>query len=420
MRNRVVITGFSCLTPLGLDHDLYWNNSIEGKYGTKKIEQIDGLPIPEYMSKVVGQIENFDPLTLGLNKEELAYDRAIQFTLIAVNDALNMSEYNFNLKSKVNVHIATAIGNIIQMEELVKKWSVNKEKDILFSDIKNDKKYVDAFQFSNVANVIAEKYDINGECSVIATGCTGGVDAIGYSFNQIRYKNADLVITGSTEAPITPLVVASFSKINATTKSNNIPEKASRPFEKNRDGFVLAEGCGILILESLEHALKRGAPIFGEIVGYGSCSNALHMTDIPADGKDIARSMKLALDDAGISIEKIDYANLHGSSTPQNDYAERNALAMLSPGNYDKIKVTSNKSQIGHALSASNSIEIVSCIKSLQTNIIPPTINLENQDEQCDLNIITKATKCKTINYILKNSSGFSGIHSTIVLKRYL
>lgn len=420
MSKRVVITGYACITPLGLNQQEYWENSIKGLSATGLIEEACGINLPDYVSRVVGQVKDFNPEKAGLKDEELMYDRSVQFALVCLKDALDIANLKPEQleKAKTNVHLATAIGNINLMEDIVSKWSDNQNKEILYSEGKRDAELVNAFQFNNVADVIRRKYGIAGECSVIATGCTGGVDALGYSYHQIKNNNVDIVFTGSTEAPITPLVISSFSKINATTKRNDIPEKASRPFDQNRDGFVLSEGCGIFILESLDYALSRGAKIYAEIVGYGSCSNALHMTDIPEDGKDIMRSMKMALDDAEISFEDIDYVNLHGSSTPQNDLAERNALSLLSD-RYNQVPVTSNKSQVGHALAASNSIEVVSCIKTLESNLIPPTINLEVKDQRCDLNVVTKAKSYGDINYILKNSSGFSGIHSALVLKKF-
>lgn len=415
MKKRVVITGFACINPLGLEQETYWKRSLQGLSATSGIDYLGCMKIPDYMSRVAGIITNFD--STMLMKEDAKHDRSVQLALKATEEAIKMSNMTLLSEERTNVHIATAIGNINLMEKIVEEWGKN-EKDILY--LKEDNDFLASmFQFNNVADVIADKYKVSGEVSVIATGCTGGVDAVGYSYNRIKYDDADIAITGSTDSPITPLVVSSFSKINATTRRNDEPNKASRPFERDRDGFVLAEGCGIFILESLEHALQRDAPIWGEVVGYGSCSNALHMTDVPEDGIDIAKSMKLALDDAEISFDMLDYVNLHGSSTPQNDLAERNALYLLAPHRYNKIPVTSNKSQIGHALSASNSIEIVSCIKTLQTNIIAPTVNMFNKDPCCDLDVVDKARKVNNIKYILKNSSGFSGIHSAVVLKKW-
>lgn len=417
MKIRVVITGMACITPIGIGVEQYWENSLLGKSGLKRIYQIKGLNIPEHMSQIVGSVEDFEPSSFDLNDKEIKYDRSVQFALAATKMALDNAKYKISPKDLVGVSVSTAIGNIETMENIVECWK-NKDKKSYQKDFNYSNEMQKMFQFNNVADILAQKYNINGESTVLATGCTGGVDAMGYAFTQIREGLADVVLAGSTEAPITPLVISSFSKIGATSTNNSSPETASRPFDKSRDGFVLAEGCGMFILESYEHALKRNATILAEVLGYGSCSNALHMTDIPSNGEEIYNSMLLALKDGEIVPDEIDYVNLHGSSTIQNDIAETNALKQLFGDKYKKIPVTSNKSQIGHALSAANSIELVSSIMTLQTGIVPPTNNLIEKDFQCDLNVEKNARNIEGIKCVLKNSSGFSGIHSSIVIKK--
>lgn len=416
MKKRIVVTGFGCVTPIGLSSDEYWRNSLRGSSGIQRIKNIGGLDIPDNMSQVVGCIKEYKECENPFIKY-LGYDRSTQFALHSVSEAMQIAKLDEKENKDISVVLATAIGNIGTMEKSIQEWT-DEDGDILLKNRDISKYPKSVFQFNNVADVISEKYNLRGEKTVIATGCTGGLDAIGYSLNSIRRGDVEIIITGSTEAPITPLVVASFSKIGATTTDNENPNTACRPFDKYRSGFVLAEGCGIVILESLEHAISRNAPIWAEVVGYGSCNNAKHMTDIPINGDDICKSMQLALKDAEINSNEIQYINLHGSSTQQNDSAERNAMRTLFHDRYSKIFVTSNKSQIGHALSASNSIETISCIKSLVTGIIPPTNNYKNIDEFCDLNVVKKPMKIDGLNYIIKNSSGFSGIHSSIVLKK--
>lgn len=418
-KKRVVVTGFATINPLGTNIEDFWENSLKGKSGVSMIKKFD---IPNDMSQIAGQVVNFNFWEDCTEQRDKYLDRSCQFAIAASSAALHMAKLH-NLEdsdtSRFNVHIATAISNIEKMEETLVKWSDNGNRNIPFIE-EPEMHVADFFHFNTVSKLVAEKFNFRGEHSVIATGCTGGVDAIGLSLQTIRDGDADVVITGSTEAPITPLVVSSFSKINATSRNNEHPERASRPFDKDRDGFVLGEGCGVLILEELDHALDRGATIFAEIKGYGSCSNAQHMTDIPEDGASIAKSMLLALEDAELTPCDINYVNLHGSSTKQNDIAEANAMRNIFEDNYSDIPVSSLKSQIGHALSASNSIEIVSSIMSLNTGLIPPTINLENKDPKCDLNVVSKAPTNYDINNILKNSSGFSGIHSSLVLGKFV
>lgn len=419
-KERVVITGFSAVTPIGSNIEDFWKNNINGASGIQKISDFD---IPDGMSKIAGIVKDFNLDDLNLTTDHKNnYDRSCLFALSASYEALKMANIKITNNNNFNVHIASAISNITKMEDVLKNWSDNGKHSIPFKDkSEKDNHLEEWFKFNTVSKILSDYYKFNGEHSVIATGCTGGVDAIGYSFRQIQNKESDLIITGATEAPITPLVVSSFSKINATTKDfNDTPNIASRPFDTDRSGFVLSEGCGIIILESLTHALERNAPIYGEILGFSSTNNAEHMTDIPENGESISIPLQQALLESNLNFSDIDYINLHGSSTPQNDIAETNALKKVFKKQSNNIPVTSIKSQIGHALSASNAIEIVSSIKSLETGIIPPTINVNNQDPQCDLNVITKPNWAPlNIKNIAKISSGFSGIHSSLVFGKY-
>ncbi|NLQ47927.1 beta-ketoacyl-[acyl-carrier-protein] synthase family protein [Streptococcus mutans] len=414
-KKRVVITGFGTINALGGNSQEYWENSLSGNSG---LQSNNLFEIPDNMSKVNGFVSFDESILPEIVQVE---DRSVQLAFLACEEAIKLSGLNSkDLSSdRVNVTLASAIGNITTMENILHSI-VNENSGLKLNEKREYDKWANYFQFNHLSKFISNYYGILGESVVIATGCTGGLDAIGYSFESIRRGEADIVITGSSEAPITPLVVSSFSKINATsTKFNDTPELASRPFDKDRDGFVLSEGSGIIILESLDHALSRGAKIYGEVVGYGSCNNAQHMTDIPSDGESIAKSIKLALQDAKTHPSKIDYINLHGSSTPQNDRAETEALKRVFGDEYNHIPVTSNKSQIGHSLSASNSIEIINCILSINTKFLSPTINIFNLDKNCDLNIVQKSYELDSLNYILKNASGFSGIHSAIIIGKY-
>lgn len=414
-KKRVVITGFGTINALGGNSQEYWENSLSGNSG---LQSNNLFEIPDNMSKVNGFVSFDESILPEIVQVE---DRSVQLAFLACEEAIKLSGLNSkDLSSdRVNVTLASAIGNITTMENILHSI-VNENSGLKLNEKREYDKWANYFQFNHLSKFISNYYGILGESVVIATGCTGGLDAIGYSFESIRRGEADIVITGSSEAPITPLVVSSFSKINATsTKFNDTPELASRPFDKDRDGFVLSEGSGIIILESLDHALSRGAKIYGEVVGYGSCNNAQHMTDIPSDGESIAKSIKLALQDAKTHPSKIDYINLHGSSTPQNDRAETEALKRVFGDEYNHIPVNSNKSQIGHSLSASNSIEIINCILSINTKFLSPTINIFNLDKNCDLNIVQKSYELDSLNYILKNASGFSGIHSAIIIGKY-
>lgn len=415
---RVVVTGMGTINPIGQDLSTFWQNCCQGKSG---IREISKFAVPSNYSGIAGIVEDFDPVT---RLPEIAFvetlDRSTQFALAASNEAITMSglnNYNYDL-TRCGVFLSTAIAQIDSMEREFLLQSAGGKNKIPILE-RPQPRTLSKFLFSTTAKTLANCFGFQGGYAMIPTGCTGGLDAIGYAMSAVRSGEVDVAITGSTEAPITPLVVAAFAKIGATSLRNEEPQRASRPFDIDRDGFVLAEGCGILIIESLEHALDRGANILAELAGYGSLNNCYHMTDIPADGVRIADSAKIAMQDAKITPEEIDTINAHGSSTPQNDLAETSAYWKLFGERAQSIPVTSLKSQIGHPLAASNSIEIIESIKTLETGIVPPTINLEKQDSRCKLNVVGNVSREASTNCILKTSSGFSGIHSSLIVRKY-
>ncbi len=277
----------------------------------------------------------------------------------------------------------------------------------------------DASMFNTPSAEIAARYHLNGICNTISTGCTAGTDSMGFCFETIADGDADIMIAGASEAPLTPITFGAFDVVSVLSARNDEPEKASRPFDNKRDGFVLSEGCGILVLEELEHAKKRGAHIYCEIIGYGTCNNAFHMTDLPADGLAMANCITLALKDAQIAPKDIDYVNAHGSSTRMNDVFETNAYKIALGEEAYRIPISSLKSMIGHPLAAANAIEMVMASIIFERDLIPPTINQEVRDPQCDLNYVPNKAMEKRVDLILKTSSGFSGIHSSLVMKRY-
>lgn len=408
---RVVVTGMGTVNPLGQSVPEFWKNCAVGSSGVCNVSAMFDKPIPSFMSQIAGVVK----IPFKRDDKKIQ-ERNLLFTEMAVQEALQDANLldNSSINQRCGVFIATAIAEIALME-----WSFNRYKQGIghIGLIPLDSPYFeDSFFFNHLAKVIAYKYGFKGGAVTVATGCTGGNDAIGYALHRIRGGYVDVAITGAAEAPITPLVITAFNKIGATSKRNNDPTKASRPFDKDRDGFVLAEGCGILVLERLSHALKRGAPIYAEIKGMGSVNNCYHMTDIPQNGESISKACQLALKDAGIEAGEIDYINAHGSSTPQNDVAETHAFHRIFGDRAKKIPLTSIKSQLGHALSAANSLEVISAILSIQHSLVPPTINLENQDPACELNVIANTSLETEVKMVLKTSSGFSGIHSSLVL----
>jgi 3-oxoacyl-(acyl-carrier-protein) synthase len=408
-RQRVVITGMGTVNPLGNNINDFWINSLKGKSGVINISHL--FFIPEHMSQIAGVTK----IPFLNDKKQ---NRNQIFADMAANEALNNSlllDSTFD-PEECGVLISTAIAEINMMESTFDSYKQGKG----YIDFipKNQPFHAHQFFFNHIASKIAEDYGLKGSTVTIATGCTGGNDAIGYAMHMIRSGRLKVALTGSVEAPITPLVVAAFDKIGATSKRNKNPDKASRPFDLDRDGFVLSEGAAILVLENFEHAKQRGAPILAEIVGMGSVNNFYHMTDIPQDGQSLAKACEFALKDARISADDINFINTHGSSTPQNDIAESNAFYSVFKERAKQIPVTSIKSQLGHALSAANSIEIISSVLSIQHQIVSPTLNLENQDPKCPINVIHGDPFETGIDTVLKTSSGFSGIHTCLILKK--
>lgn len=421
-KQRVVVTGMSCITPIGIGLDSFLENSIKGSSGVRKV---DFFNIPDHMSQIAGIIDDFVPESLGTDNSYSGKDRLLLLALETAKKALshaglyeNNKVSNINLK-RAAIYISSAIAQIASMERSFRLQTLDGSQRINNNSNNKNKELANAFLFNSVSGEMQKEFNFLGGNLLIPTGCAGGSDAIVYAMHAIRNNKADIVITGACESPITPLTVSAFSKIGATSMRNNIPKKASSPFDKDRDGFVLSEGAGILILESLEHAQNRKAKVYAELTGVGSVNNCMHMTNIPEDGKAIAHSCVKALEDANLDAKDIDFINAHGSSTPQNDYAETKAFHHIFGDYISKIPVTSIKSQVGHPLSAANAIEIVSSVLSINHNIIPPTINLSSKDEKCNLFVIGNQAYETPIRRILKNSSGFSGIHTSLIIEEF-
>jgi 3-oxoacyl-(acyl-carrier-protein) synthase len=421
-QKKVVVTGMGTVNPLGSNLTQFWENCRKGKSGIRKITDFE---VPENYSQIAGIVDDFDFWNRIPDIDFEDVDRNCLFALAATKEALDGAGFDSqNLppttRKRFGVFLSTAIAQIAKMEQEFLRQSAGGYQPIEAArPIQQGKRKRDIFHFNTVSKTIANYFGLQGGTATIPTGCTGGLDAISYAMDAICCGDVDVAITGSTEAPITPLVVAAFGKIGATSLRNAEPQKASRPFDRNRDGFVLAEGCGILVLESLEHAIARGANILAEVAGYGSLNNCYHMTDIPEDGERIAKSAIIAMEDAGVSAQEIDFINAHGSSTPQNDVAEANAFWQLFGERAQTIPVTSIKSQLGHPLSAANSIEVISSVLSLNTGIIPPTINLKEQDPRCRLDVVGNEARLAPVRCVLKTSSGFSGIHSSLIIRNY-
>jgi 3-oxoacyl-(acyl-carrier-protein) synthase len=346
-------------------------------------------------------------------------DRYVQFAIAAAKQAVEDSKIDIkkiNTK-RFGVILANAICGTRFMEEeflLVTDWG---KKPI---DPRKGRPYLyDAAMFNTPSAEIGAIYHTQGLNCTVSTGCTAATDSLGFSFELIREGRQDIIIAGGSEAPVCPITFGAFDVVNVLAKNNDEPHKASRPFDNKRNGFVISEAAGVVILEELEHAKKRGAHIYGELIGYGTSCNAFHMTDLPEDGEAMERCITDAIKDAGIKNEDIDYINTHGSSTRQNDVFETNAYKAVFGDYAYKIPISSIKSMIGHPLAAANAVESVLCAMIFEKGYLPPTINQEEPDPKCDLDYIPNVKREYMPNYILKTSSGFSGIHSSIVFKKW-
>lgn len=417
MPRRVVVTGIGIVSPNGIGKEACWTSMTNGISAVRRVTEFD---VSQFNTKIAAQVRNFDPVKLGLTFDEMIrMDRYVQFAVVAARMALEDSGLDLKKvnRERMGVSLANAICGTKYMEEEFALVTDSGKNPIDPSIVRPD--LYDASMFNTPSSEVSAKYGLCGVCNTISTGCTAGTDSVGFSLEAIQDGDADIMVTGASEAPITPITFGAFDTVNVLSVTNDYPEKASRPFDAKRNGFVISEGAGLLVLEELEHAKKRGARIYCEVTGFGTTNNAFHMTDLPADGEAMSDCIKLALEDASTSPEDIDYINAHGSSTRQNDVFETSAYKMALGNHAYKIPISSLKSMIGHPLAGANGLELAIGAMIFERDILPPTINQENPDPQCDLDYIPNKARNKKVNCMLKTSSGFSGIHSAMVLQRF-
>lgn len=416
-KRRVVITGIGTISPNGIGKENVWEGMSSGKSGVRLVDSFD---VAVFNTKIAAEVRDFDPFKLGLTHDEVVrMDRYVQFGVVAANMAIKDSGLDFSREDpeRVGVSLANAICGTKYMEEEFALVTDDGKKPIDPNLVRPD--LYDAAMFNTPSIEISAKYGLKGVCNTLSTGCTAGTDSLGFGLETIQDGEQDIMICGAAEAPLTPITFGAFDVVNVLSARNDDPQGASRPFDKKRDGFVLSEGAGILILEELNHALKRSARIYAEVIGFGTGCNAYHMTDLPADGTAMASCISLALKDAGIRPQEVDYINAHGSSTRMNDIFETAAYKTIFGDYAYKVPASSFKSMIGHPLAAANAVELTVCAMIFEKNILPPTINQEEKDPLCDLDYIPNVARQKKVNTILKTSSGFSGIHSSLLLKRF-
>ena len=408
-KRRVVITGLGLLSPVGNNVTESWNNIIQGKSGVKPITSFD---ISEFETKFAATVD----ITIDdfLDKKEIRRtDPFIQYGLVASKECIEDSLIDLNDTdlSKFGVSIGSGIGGLGTIEENKIKLAANGPKKI-------SPFFVPGAISNMVSGYASLKFGLQGPNISIASACSSASHSIGYSFRSIAHGDANLMLTGGAEMATTPLGLAGFNAAKALSTNNDNPTGASRPWDRDRDGFVLGEGAGCLLLEEYEHAISRGAKIYGEIIGFGMSADAHHITSPPEGGQGAALSMQNALNDAKLDYSLIDYVNAHGTSTPAGDIAETEAIKTVFKESTNDLVVSSTKSMTGHLLGAAGAIEAIFSILSLNENLCPPTINLENPDIGCDLNYSALSSTEKNINYSLSNSFGFGGTNATLIFKQ--
>ena len=408
---RVVVTGLGSITPLGNNLEEYWQGLLAGRSGVGKVSLFD---TSQFNCQIGAEVKGFDPNDYMEKKEAKRIDRFSQFAIAASKQALANSQFVINdlNADRVGVLIGTGVGGIQIMES---------QKEILLT---KGPRRVSPFTIpSMIANMAAGLTAIHtgakGPNSCTVTACAAGSHAIGDAFRLIQRGYADAMICGGAEAAITPLSFAGFCSAKALSTRNDAPEQASRPFDVDRDGFVMGEGSGILILEELEHALNRNATIYGEIVGYGMTCDAYHMTSPVPEGLGAARAIEVALKDAGLSAESVSYINAHGTSTPANDSTETKAIKKALGKSAYEVAISSTKSMTGHLLGGSGGIEAVATVMAIANDRVPPTINLKNIDPECDLDYIPNQSRTLKVEVALSNSFGFGGHNVTLAFKQY-
>jgi len=407
---RVVITGLGVVSPAGSNLKKFWENITAGKSAVSKITKFD---VSDFPVQIAAEVKDFNPLDYFDKKEVRRTDPFIQFAMGAAVQAVKsagLEDSNVD-PERVGVLIGSGIGGLYTVE--------TQHSILLEKGPRRVSPYCVPMEIINMASgLVSIRFGFKGPNISVVTACATGTHAIGEAYRTILYGDADVMIAGGAESCITPLSVAGFAAARALSTRNDEPEKASRPFEKNRDGFVMGEGAGIVVLEEYEHAKKRGAEILAEVVGYGTSGDAYHMTAPAPGGEGAARAIRNALKDAGIAPEEIDYVNAHGTSTKFNDLYETMAIKTVFGDHAYKLKVSSIKSMIGHLLGAAGGVETVAAVMTLKTGVIPPTINYEEPDPECDLDYVPNEAVEMDVKYVLKNSFGFGGTNACLVLKK--
>ncbi len=411
MRRRVVITGVGLVIPTGIGTETAWKNICEGRSGIGPLTRFDPNG---HETKIAGEVKGFAPEAYIEKKEIKKMDLFIQYALAATKEALEDAQLKIAPENceRIGVIVGTGLGGLPTLEKY--------HQILLERGPSRISPFFIPMLIANLASGhIAIQYGAKGPNTCLVTACATGAHCIGDAFRAIVYGDAEAIIAGGAEANITPLTVGGFNAMKALSTRNGEPEKACRPFEKNRDGFVVAEGAGIVILEELEFALKRGSKIYGELVGYGYTGDAYHITAPPPDGEGAARCMRMAIKDAGLRPEDIEYINAHGTSTPLNDLTETRAIRTVFGEHAKKLPISATKSMTGHLLGAAGSTEAILTLLAIRDSILPPTINYEVPDPECDLDYVPNVARRQPVTVAMSNAFGFGGTNATLIFRKF-
>ena len=413
---RTAVTGIGVVAPGGSDRKAFWQTITAGRTATGKITLFNPAG---FRSQIAAECD-FDPLGAGLAQEDVKrMDRMVQFAVVAANEA--MKDSGLDLKGadhdRIGVTMGSAVGSTMALEQGYVRASDSGKEWLVDAKLASPYLY-DALIPSSLASELASRFQTHGPATVVSTGCTSGIDAIGYGFYLIQDGEADIVIAGASEAPVSPIAMACFDPIKATSTRNDDPAHASRPFDLTRDGFVMGEGSAVLILEEMKHALDRGAHIYCEVGGYANRGNAYHMTGLRPDGMEMAEAIVDAMQQAGVQPSDIGYINAHGSGTKQNDRHETAAFKRSLGEQARRIPISSIKSMIGHSLGAIGAIEMAACAFVIECGIIPPTANYQVPDPECDLDYTPNVARRNKVDAVLSTGSGFGGFQSAMIFTR--
>lgn len=410
MSRRVVVTGLGAITPIGNNVEAFWNGLKEKKVGIGPITYFD---TEEYKAKLAGEVKDFDPKQHMDPKAAKRMEKFCQFAVCAAKEAIEDAGLNMEQEDpfRVGVSVGSGIGSLQSVEREYSKMlqkGPNRVNPLLVP-----------LMISNMAaGNVSIQFGMRGKCINVVTACATGTHSIGEAFRTIQYGDADVMIAGGTEASITPIGVAGFTALTALSTSED-PMRASIPFDKDRNGFVMGEGAGIVVLESLEHAQARGAKIYAELAGYGATGDAYHITSPAEDGSGAAKAMEMAIADAGLKPEDVDYINAHGTSTHHNDLFETKAIKLALGDHAGNVKINSTKSMIGHLLGAAGGVEFITCVKSIEEGFVHATAGLQEEDPECDLDYTKGEGVSMNVNCALSNSLGFGGHNATLLVKKF-